>query len=942
MTGTRRYPPINLGSPGEDISKRDLLAVEKRFKNLNQQRLNRVQEFVQDRQKIFLHLLPLLFHQNHPLLPGFISSETPAGIPDYKPNHQTVQTAKQFSKSFTHKRRALLNYPILGIFLMGSVSSIAFSKNSDMDIWLCHDPALLTVDIDELQQKATKIDNWAASYHLEVHFFLINSEQFTEGHNIPISDESSGNTQHYLLLEEFYRTSIYIAGQIPAWWLVPPNHEHNYATYINHLVENRFVSKKEIIDFGGLEYIPAEEFISATLWHIYKSLNSPHKSLLKLFLMEAYASEYPKPQWLCFDLKKAIYQGSFNVDSLDPYLLIYAKVENYLSNTESIHRLNLARECFYLKIMGSSNKALDYHSRLFREDYMLDISEQWDWPEDMLPTLHKHKLWDIKKATQEHSVIRAELKHCLRMVMALAGEYVDYSYKDNHDLKLISRKLHVFLEKKPGKIEIITTRSSVHIKENELSIIEDSSTSMWSLYSGKFNPKKPLKNTVIKQEHSLLSLLGWLIINGLYQKQLQLHFHSSSLLLTKIDISQILVRLSEFLSRHLKTNASLVSVYDKPDKLLSSLIFINLGLSQLDERDDGLVIMSERSDPLSYGITKQCFIQQIDHISVSRWGEVITSQYKGINDFFSCLTQIFNDSQQPLNAERLNLACYIPIRAKSITLRVQSIFDNLVRFFSDQAKQQNTRYFLSGEHEYYIFQNKNKRLHYWSLESTEQLMHELATAQDTFSSVHFDPDILENTLVPYLYSLNQNQIIQIFHISEHNITHLYIIDEKGALFSQQHNDSDTQHAINNYSTFLESILNQPFFNNDIQIKHYRIQRDSHGILSSHATKWVPSIAYVNLTLRVVIVNAPTNSNAVTYYVYCNDIEFSSLRYGNDLFKEISKYILDFRKNTDKYPIHVSDLEAPCSYFGIENDSQLQTIHYLTIKKKIEAKLNYLL
>ncbi len=171
MTETRHNQPIHLGSPGEDISTKDLHAIVQRFKNLNQLRQQRVQAFLQPRQQVFLHLLPLLFHQNHPLLPGFISSETPAGIQDYKPNKQAIKEAKYFSKGFSYKRRARLSYPIQGIFLMGSVSSIAFSKTSDMDIWLCHQADLLSSDLDELQQKATAVEKWAASYDLEVHFF---------------------------------------------------------------------------------------------------------------------------------------------------------------------------------------------------------------------------------------------------------------------------------------------------------------------------------------------------------------------------------------------------------------------------------------------------------------------------------------------------------------------------------------------------------------------------------------------------------------------------------------------------------------------------------------------------------------------------------------------------------------------------------------------------
>ena len=79
-------PPVHLGSPGEEISKKDLRTLIHRFKNLHQLQRQKIQNFLQPRQQAFLSLLPLLFHQNLPLLPGFISSETPAGISDYSPN----------------------------------------------------------------------------------------------------------------------------------------------------------------------------------------------------------------------------------------------------------------------------------------------------------------------------------------------------------------------------------------------------------------------------------------------------------------------------------------------------------------------------------------------------------------------------------------------------------------------------------------------------------------------------------------------------------------------------------------------------------------------------------------------------------------------------------------------------------------------------------------
>ena len=943
MTINNRYGPIHLGSPGEDISKKDLHAVIQRFKNLNQLRLQRVQDFLQPRQQVFLPLLPLLFHRNHPLLPGFINSETTAGIPDYTPNKQSIQIAKQFSKGFSYKRRALVNYPIEGIFLMGSVGSIAFSKTSDMDIWLCHQADLTAAELDELQQKATAIEKWAASYELEVHFFLVNSQQFSLGKTNPISFESSGDTQHYLLLEEFYRTAIFIAGRIPAWWLVPPHQEYNYSSYITHLLENRFISNNEVIDFGGLASIPAEEFITATLWHIYKSIDSPHKSLLKLFLMECYASEYPKPQWLCFDLKTAIYQGTVNIDQFDPYFLIYEKVEHYLTAIDSLPRLNLARQCFYLKIMGdTSSKSLDIQSRIFRENYMQSIAENWNWPEDLLPALKKQKFWDIHKASEEHTLIRKQLKQCLRMILELAGNYVDYNYRENKDLKLIGRKLYAFLEKKPHKIEIITTRSSVHTKETTLSIIEFSNSkehSVWRLYSGTFNNKKLSSNILLKQDNSFLGILCWLVINGLYHDQLHLHFSAKSLSLKTAELHLILNKVFQFLSSRFQTKPSSLDVYNKADKLLASLIFINLGQPLISEREDGILILSERSDPLSYGKDRQCFIQQMDQVSISCWGEVTTYQHCGIDGFFNCLTTLFNTSEQPFSKKAIEITCTTPTRAQSILLRTDSVINNLIQFFArSPSEPSNNRYFLIGENSTYVLQKQNNRLQYCFLNSTEQVLQELSLPQVSFSKIHFDPLTLEKSLIPAIYKYNQKQVIQVFYFSENKQASIFIIDEKGSLFTQIHQQSDNNQVLNNYALFIESIVKHPVYESDIKINFFEIQKNTAGHHSIHPAKWTPPKSSMDFPIRVIIEETVTPSQNTNYCIYCNDIEFNSSHYGDKLFKEVANYILDCRSNSDNYPVHITDIEAPASHLNAENESQLQMIHYLNLKKQLEAKI----
>src|SRR5690606_8185703 len=101
----------------------------------NQGRLERAMEGLSTRQQQVLTLLPLLFHVNHPLLPGYVSGNTPAGVSGFEPDVQLLAEAQRLARSFTHKaRHGNPPRPIHGLFLMGSLGTLAQAEQSDMDL----------------------------------------------------------------------------------------------------------------------------------------------------------------------------------------------------------------------------------------------------------------------------------------------------------------------------------------------------------------------------------------------------------------------------------------------------------------------------------------------------------------------------------------------------------------------------------------------------------------------------------------------------------------------------------------------------------------------------------------------------------------------------------------------------------------------------------------
>ncbi|WP_374088878.1 class I adenylate cyclase [Methylomicrobium lacus] len=803
-----QLPPIQLGAPGEEISFRDLWTLSKRFKKLHQLKRESIRHILNSGQRQFLDALPLILHMNHPALPGFISTATPAGIFSYQPDKRAINAARQINRSFNLQPQRRHHHPaaIDGLFLMGSVGSIAFTKASDIDIWLCHRADLPQAALDELQKKVQALEDWAASLQLEVHFFLINSEQFLLDQKTPVSADSSGETQHYLLLEEFYRTSIYVAGKILAWWLVPPEYENDYQGYLAHLLERRFVNANQILDLGGLAHVPAGEFISATQWHIYKALNSPYKSLLKLSLLECYASEYPYINWLCVAIKRAVYQGKLTGLEIDPYVLIYRKLEDYLLKAQSHERLAMIRRIICLKVTEASGDHRQIGPLSPYENYFREMSASWQWPNNPLDAPCDRNSWDIETLLAENAAIVEQLAHCHNKIIRFSHEHIDPDFQECNDMKLLGRKLIAFFEKRQGKIEITTTRGYGLPIRRSLSIVESQSAtggSEWGLFVDHNNVQDTALRTPLYRRPTLIEMLCWLSVNGFYRPRAPIQCRVKSYNLTPIELNTVLDRLDKFFKRHFDSSDSLGN-YEGDNGLTHSLLLINLGQG-LPDAEAGPYVLSPRNNPLSHGARRACLVRTIDRVSISHWNEVLTSHEDGIEGLLNCLIGIINDTRHPVAAGCLAAICQTPGQADNIIRRIEQLFEALLALHRDEADNPAPRYVLAGGERYFIVSKKDSSLQYQPCADEGQLIKALSLPQALYGSVAFDAEVLAETPIPAIYRENRPFTVQCFFHREAISIRVYILDEQGVLYNRQYQDSSLSPLVREYARFLTAV-----------------------------------------------------------------------------------------------------------------------------------------
>lgn len=928
----------------------DFRVIKQRFIDLNRLRLQRIQADLRPLQRDFLALLPLLFHVNHPLLPGYVSGKAPAGLPDYSPGRDAQQAAKRIAKGFELKRRAYRRFDIQGLFLMGSTGTIAYSEQSDFDVWVCHDPNLSQKQLDELQQKTYAIEQWASDNGVTVSIFLVDPDRFRQGHYTRLSQESSGSALHFLLLEEFYRTSVSLAGRYPLWWMVPPEKETEYDDYVTELKRKRFVHSRDHIDLGGLAQIPAEEFYGATLWLLYKGIDSPYKSVLKILLMEIYASEFPNIDLLGMRFKKAIYAGHTELGELDPYLMMMQRVESYLSERGEMERLELARRCFYLKVGEPLSQGPGDNTVNWRREKLSALCADWGWHSSQWFMLDNRENWKLDRVKSERNALISELMRSYRFLSDFARNHAGAtSLIKPAELNVLGRKLFAAFERKAGKIDVVYKGITSDLHEERICIHRlagQASREVWAAYGGPVTERNVEFATPLRRARSLIELLAWCYFNRILNSNTLIAMYAHGSDLNDREVSAIVGQLMRTFGSE-KLQLDNVDDFRQPVQVREVATFINVGVDPFAAHArQGRHLTSSRTDALKYGGLLENLALTIDQLIVSSWKEVLTFRYQGLSGLMECLRDYFawSPPSQGRRPPPINAVSFSSMRGNAIAHRLEELFNDIISVYYDVAASRRTHYILAAERNYYVLNLKKDSLHYTKLSDIQALYNHLSASHREFNSVVFDRETLVKDVLPAIYTNNHRERIQYFYRSDGQHVEVFVLDERGSLFYQRIDVPDYICLLKHFQRFIRSVHERMRYlahesGHDLKIGElevYKLERNYEGdwIAEQHATvRETHSLDLVNLQVIVELVDGQTN-----YTVYCDDQEFSTLELGTELYRQVADHIVANRSGQRYYPIYITDLDLPRALQG-DDIRDVQTIHYLQHKRDFEDKLN---
>ena len=920
-------------------------AIQQRFLALNRERLGRALAALPQRQRPFIEVLPVLFHTNHPALPGFVSRDAPYGVAAYYPSDQALTAAGRVARTFDYKRRVPLTYDVDALYLMGSPGTLAYSEHSDFDIWLCHREDLPETAVEVLHRKAEGVAQWAATLDLEVHFYLMSAADARAGRFHGLSEQSSGSAQRQLLLDEFYRTALLVAGRQPLWWLVPPEHDGEYEAYGGELLRRRFVDPAEVLDFGGLQGVPANEFLGAALWQLYKAVSSPYKSLLKILLLESYASEFPNPGLLAQRFKAAVYAGTRHLDRLDPYALMLEKVEGYLVAQGDRERLELAHRCLYFKTGQHLSRPRPPAQEDPRPAQLRALVQAWHWSDAQLQNLDLRDDWKLERVVDDRQRVVRALTRSYRALSAFARQHAPAAAISQRDMTILGRRLFAAFEHRVGKVQWIGGVRPGQLAESHLVLqrVRYDGREEWLVFRGSGTAQGGRLLPALRRTGTLVEALVWCHFNGVATERTSVALEGEEQSVFGRELPLTLGALRRTFPAADPGEPS-VEALAAPSRPLRACMLLNLGVDPLASYTrHGLHLTTDRLDPLNYGAREDNLCLAIDYVFVTSWNEVFTARYEGADGLVDCLRDWL--AHAALGPVELTVHCFTPYRGPSIARRVQGLLEEAAGVFAAGEERRGTRWLMKVSDVFFSVTFEGERPRVERVGDATALHEHLGSAMPGYAATRFDRGSSSGSVLPVVYACNSPGRVQVFYQVRGAEADVYVLDENGSLFTDTVPFHEELTLLTPYARFLEAVafrqnasgLGRPAVGTGDPLELYRLAPQRSGELAaSRVTRPVRATIQPYLEVKVVV---ESETPQPSLRVLCDGVEYSTAEHGARLFEEVVTQVLAARGSGEPYPVYVTDVDLSAIDDRPGVSGLTPTVRYLYYKAEVERRLN---
>jgi adenylate cyclase, class 1 len=454
-------------------------------------------------------MLPWLLNVNRLSVPGYIKElKEPFHVFNLENDREILKLENSFKKNFNIKEEKSMlrshsrGLDIQGIYTIGSAGTISQTSRSDCDIWICIDKADFDArSLKHLNEKINLIKDWLDNLlKIPVYFFLTDIEDIRNCNFGNLDFESSGSAQKNVLKEEFYRTSILIAGKIPFWWVCHDGGAAvDYDLAFSQNARSDF-GEPDFIDMGNLEEVNQDEYFGAAIWQFNKSLTHPLKSIIKMLQLKMFL-ESPGEELLCHKFRQTILEEDNRTDFPDPSMFAMSAVLNYYHQNASDEYFEFIKKCFYLrfdlKLLSKAQTLKEEMAGKVFKKYKIDRREIYN--------LNEFASWQLTEQINFGKLMFKFLikiyNDIVRIQKGKAGEIAP------QDLTIIGRKLSSSLLTKEHKVPLL------HIPVENIKLpvlIFSTNGKYWNVNSSDDQSSPVITNK------DIIFCLTYIVWNGIY------------------------------------------------------------------------------------------------------------------------------------------------------------------------------------------------------------------------------------------------------------------------------------------------------------------------------------------------------------------------------------------------------------------------------------------
>ncbi|PKL36059.1 MAG: hypothetical protein CVV44_17715 [Spirochaetae bacterium HGW-Spirochaetae-1] len=787
------------------------------FLTFNRAKFDRFQQLITNTAiKKVVNAIPLLLCVNDRKIPGFVEGKVPLGIAGYEPDRETI---KYLENRFHKTGLSIHNqHPFVEMLaVMGSVGTIAYTKQSDFDYWVCIDRKGVPADVmSNFQRKIDEIQKWTKDEAgIDVHLFPNDISNLRNNIYAEDEDEAFGSTIGATLKDEFYRSSIIIAGKIPFWWVVPRIGDREYDMLYQQVPAE--LREEYYIDLGNLYNISKEDFLGSALFQLIKALGNPFKSILKIGILEKYLFGSDQAYLISQKIKSAIHKGDFDNKILDSYVLLFEEVYDYYNATlEDRNLLTILRQNLYLKINPQLSKyaAMQKSKNLpYKVIVMFSYVKEWNWTAADIKENDNFDNWDYKKIMFFWNMVK---KFMLLSYQKIARELPAMNLAQSiseSDFMLLSRKIKANFTPNEDEIDnYVTFKDTPHESILYVEPLNAGITDIeWRLYKRDTSSTDKFISTTLKTERDLVKLMTWTAINQIFNPTF-----------TRLQIQSGYSRINQNLILELLTEIS--NLFVGGDIYLKNEFYLNRTFNTIN-----MIIINfnrENADAL----------ESIYHVFKTSWGQSYIHHYTSEDALIGILETILCDGILLKRPYEKYCAVNTPEPFKKMYKDIDRLFRETYDFIVQSNPPSSLRLVTRIGSHFVVINRDGAVITVTRQPHLIKMLASLTVSPKKAMTLHFqggDPRIM---MMEAIYNKRKKNSISIIYEDKKEHVLMYILDERGNIFSFVKPQADKEQALLHLYEFsknvIESINNEKVISRiNVKIEVLKLARSKQGEVS---------------------------------------------------------------------------------------------------------------